>query len=88
MNLQMWVLNDDGTLMNSYSGLCTAFGPIKGDTLCFFSYRHIIVHAHTKITMINVAPCWTVDAENVNSNEVRSWIATGRRGEWFFLSIP
>ncbi|ONK58397.1 uncharacterized protein A4U43_C09F11910, partial [Asparagus officinalis] len=43
---QMWSLNDNGTLVNSYSGLCAIVEPMK---------------------------------ENVNSDGVRSWIATGRR---------
>ncbi|KAK9276979.1 hypothetical protein L1049_006518 [Liquidambar formosana] len=45
---QMWELNLNGTLMNSYSGLCTTVN--------------------------------TVEA-NVGTGGIRSWIATGRRGE-------
>ncbi|PIA30292.1 hypothetical protein AQUCO_05600012v1 [Aquilegia coerulea] len=43
---QIWELNQNGTLMNSYSGLCA-----------------------------------TVTAKEANGSGIRSWIATGRRGE-------
>ncbi|KAL4278498.1 hypothetical protein GQ457_03G008500 [Hibiscus cannabinus] len=45
---QMWDLNANGSLVNSYSGLCAAVDLLKDDA---------------------------------GSSEVRSWIATGRRGE-------
>ncbi|GMJ13236.1 ARAPASE [Hibiscus trionum] len=45
---QMWELNANGSLVNSYSGLCATVGLLKDDA---------------------------------GSSEVRSWIATGRRGE-------
>jgi hypothetical protein len=46
---QMWELHSNGTLENSYSGLCAVLNPVK--------------------------------AAEASSNGVRSWIATGRRGE-------
>ncbi|KAE8688340.1 O-fucosyltransferase family protein isoform 1 [Hibiscus syriacus] len=45
---QMWELNANGSLVNSYSGLCATVDLVKDDA---------------------------------GSSEVRSWIATGRRGE-------
>ncbi|PNX89954.1 alpha-galactosidase 1-like protein [Trifolium pratense] len=45
---QIWELTPNGTLLNSYNGLCATVNYIE---------------------------------ENVDSNEVRSWIATGRNGE-------
>ncbi|ESQ32846.1 hypothetical protein EUTSA_v10003806mg [Eutrema salsugineum] len=45
---QMWELHSNGTLENSYSGLCAVLNPVKAEA---------------------------------SSNGVRSWIATGRRGE-------
>ncbi|KAF8390520.1 hypothetical protein HHK36_025047 [Tetracentron sinense] len=47
---QMWELNLNGTLVNSYSGLCATVETVKA---------------------------------NVESGGIRSWIATGRRGEIF-----
>ncbi|KAL8161657.1 hypothetical protein V2J09_013146 [Rumex salicifolius] len=46
---QMWELNGNGTLINSYSGLCATVKTVKGNL--------------------------------VSSEGVRSWVATGRRGE-------
>nr|VDD26119.1 unnamed protein product [Brassica oleracea] len=46
---QMWELHSNGTLENSYSGLCAVLNPVK--------------------------------AAEASSNGVRSWIASGRRGE-------
>ncbi|KAK8481252.1 hypothetical protein V6N11_081675, partial [Hibiscus sabdariffa] len=45
---QMWELNPNGSLVNSYSGLCATVDLVKDDA---------------------------------GSSEIRSWIATGRRGE-------
>ncbi|KAK3005257.1 hypothetical protein RJ639_017023 [Escallonia herrerae] len=45
---QMWELNDNGTLVNSYSGLCASVNPVKA---------------------------------NAGPGGIRSWIATGRKGE-------
>ncbi|CAK9136012.1 unnamed protein product [Ilex paraguariensis] len=45
---QMWELNHNGTLVNSYSGLCASLNTIKA---------------------------------NAGSGGIRSWIATGRKGE-------
>ncbi|KAJ7956766.1 Alpha-galactosidase [Quillaja saponaria] len=45
---QMWELNPNGTLVNSYSGLCATDGSVKA---------------------------------NINSGGIRSWVATGRKGE-------
>ncbi|XP_010502554.1 PREDICTED: uncharacterized protein LOC104779848 [Camelina sativa] len=45
---QMWELHSNGTLENSYSGLCAVLNPVKAEA---------------------------------SSSGVRSWIATGRRGE-------
>ncbi|KAK8529364.1 hypothetical protein V6N13_102287 [Hibiscus sabdariffa] len=45
---QMWELNANGSLINSYSGLCATVDLVKDDA---------------------------------GSSEIRSWIATGRRGE-------
>ncbi|XP_058079032.1 uncharacterized protein LOC131227277 [Magnolia sinica] len=50
---QLWELNHDGTLANSYSGLCATMGIEKGI---------------------------------VNAGGVRSWVATGRKGE-IYLSF-
>ncbi|KAF9603117.1 hypothetical protein IFM89_033842, partial [Coptis chinensis] len=50
---QMWELNNNDTLVNSYSGLCGVLNPVKA---------------------------------NANSGGIRSWVATGRRGE-IYLSF-
>ncbi|CAN8266426.1 unnamed protein product [Cochlearia groenlandica] len=67
---QMWELHNNGTLENSYSGLCAVLNPVKG---LFLS--SLLPHSSFLIFGI----CLSI--AEASSNGIRSWIATGRRGE-------
>ncbi|KAH9622445.1 hypothetical protein KSS87_016669 [Heliosperma pusillum] len=72
---QMWKLNTNGTLMNSYSGLCATVQALEGST----SKVDILVSTITFLMCTTNFIIFCV--ANAVPVGVRSWVATGRRGE-------
>lgn len=84
----MWELNSNGTLVNSYSGLCATINSVEGKKLeseCALLYIDSLVNLEIMIYIMVLTFKLITCSAQANSQGVRSWIATGQKG---FSTIP